>query len=715
MTPIAQTIEIEPAVQAARHAARPAQSSEQARQNLVSRLTDLARGYQRILAKTPRNSEALTGISLVALASRQVEAAVQMARAAVAAGPDTIPAWVALGQALKADHKPEEAAEAYRQAICRDGMNALARVGMGELYLADGRSEEALREFELTLRKKPAMVTAHVGMGNALALMSRNEEALACYGRALSLQKRLPEAEYATGFVLARMGRRKEAEVHYRRALNQRRDFAAAWVGLGTILREQGRDLWAEAALERAVQLRPDMLSGWLNLAAVERDKHQPEKAEECLRKAYDLNPEQVETLVAWCQFRAGEKDLPGAWEWLNKALERAPDDAEAVNMHGILLHGEQRFAEAVEVFKRAEELGSRPASSNRGNSLLDLGRMDEALAAHERAVERDPEHPGARYNLALTRLRMGDWKRGWPDYESRWDFREVHKQPRYFRKPRWQGEPLEGRRILLHAEQGLGDTIQFSRYAALVAARDGRPILEVQKPVERLLHSLAPVRAGLADIALLGEEHPPFDLECPLMSMPAVFGTTTETAPWSGAYLGADPEAVEERLRLFPSVRPGPRVGFAWAGNPRYRADSHRSTEISTMLPLLRIPGINWISLQKGEPAQQLLDLPSDVFVWDAGSQDRDLADAAALVATLDMVVTTDTCIVHLAGAMGKPVWVLLPYLSDWRWMQEIPTTPWYPTARLLRQSSPGDWQELVRRTGEELEQEYAPLAIAV
>jgi tetratricopeptide (TPR) repeat protein len=386
------------------------------------------------------------------------------------------------------------------------------------------------------------------------------------------------------------------------------------------------------------------------------------------------------------------------------------PQGIDGWPMQGILLHNGGRFAEAMEAFERAEARGNRGAASNRGNSLLELGRMKEALRAHQTAVERDPTHPGAQYNLALTQLRLGEWERGWPAYEARWRFREVHRSPRVFRQPRWQGEPLEGRRVLLHAEQGLGDTIQFCRYATLVAARGGTAILQVQAPVERLMRSLPAARAGQVEIALLGAKPPEFDLECPLMSLPAVFKTTMETVPWPGAYLGADPELTAERLVQFPRLwfKDSPcaqhRVGLAWAGNPRYKADRQRSMELKTLLPLLRTPGINWISLQKGEAAEQLAGLPGGVFVLDGSSADKDLAETAALVATLDLVITTDTCIAHLAGAMAKPVWILLPHLSDWRWMQEIETTPWYPTARLFRQRSPGDWAGVVDRVIEEI-----------
>jgi tetratricopeptide (TPR) repeat protein len=674
---------------------------------LTGHLTEAALGYQRMLEQNPCDPKALVGMTLVALASRQSAAAIKMAEAAVAAAPQMVTAWVALGQALKAASRSEEAERAYGQAIPLDGMNALARTGLGELMLALGRPEAAIREFDLALRRKSALIAASMGLGHALTMMGRYEEALQRYKQVLAFRPKLPEAEFAAGFVLARMGKLKEAETRYRRALVLRPDFAAAWMNLGSLLREQGREVYAEAALQRAVELRPDLVSGWVNLAILERERHRPAEAEAHLRKAFALNPQQVETQVAWCQFRSAEGDAAGAWQWLRWALAREPDHAEAVNMHGILLHKDGRFDEAVEVFKQAEALGHRAAASNRGNSLLDLGRMNEALQAQELAVERDPECAGARYNLALTRLRLGHWGQGWPGYETRWRFREVHRNPRVFSQPRWHGEALGGRRILLHAEQGLGDTIQFCRYASMVAARGGHVILQVQEPALRLMQSLAAVRAGLVETALLGarppEFDPKFDLECPLMSLPAVFGTTVETVPWPGAYLGAGPELASAKRIEFPGLPPNGdkplRVGLAWAGNPRYKADCQRSLKLTALLPLVRTPGITWIALQKGLAAEQLATLPGDVSILDGSSHDLDLAETAALMATLDLVITTDTCIAHLAGAMGKPVWILLPHLSDWRWMQQTETTPWYPTARLFRQHAPGDWDGVLER----------------
>lgn len=666
---------------------------------LHGQLTEAALGWQRTLELNPHDAAALMGISLVAMVSGQAEAAVAMAGAATAESPSTAMPWVMLGQALTAAGRNDEAEQAYGEALRLESRNALARVGLGELKIATGRPQEALREFVLALEQQPAMAPAHLGWGNALACLGRYEEALDRYEEAIRHKPRSAEAEFAAGFVLGRLGRLTEAEVRYHRAVEWRPDFAAAWMNLGHLLREQGSEMYAEAALTRAVELRPDMIAGWLNLALLERERRRPAGAGKHLKTALALDPDNVETLVAWCQFRAAERDTPGAWHWLCRAIVRDAGHPEAVNMLGILLHNECRYEEAIAAFSQAEALGNRPATSNRGNSLLDMGRDEDALQAHRLAAECDPASAGAAYNLALTQLRLGDWRRGWPGYEARWRFREVHRGPRVFAQPRWNGEPLDGRRVLLHAEQGLGDTIQFSRYAAMVAARGGSVILQVQAPVERLMRSLPAVRAGLVEIVRLGEEPPEFDLECPLMSLPAVFGTTVDTVPWLGAYLAADRKPAEARRAQYPSIHRGMRVGLAWAGNPGYKADKRRSMRLEKLVPLLRTGGINWISLQRGDAARQLDELPGDVFVWDASSGDSDLADAAALVATLDLVVTTDTSIAHLAGALGKPVWIMLPHIADWRWMQRTGTTPWYPTARLLRQAHADDWAGVQRR----------------
>jgi len=677
----------------------PAQRETRSPQAATSRAIIAALAFQRALLRNPRDASALAGISLLALSSGQLASALRAAAAATAAGPAMPAAWVALGQALKAARRYDDAERAMQQALRLAGTSPWARMALAELKLATGRPAEAIRDFEIALLHVPSLACAHLGLGNAHALTGSFARALTHYRNALALRPAYPEAHFASGFALARLGRAAEAEAHYRRAIFLNHDHAHAWINLGSLLREQGRDLAAEAALSRAIHLRPELVSGWINLAALRRERRQFDAARACIHRAFFIDPGQVETLIASCQLELAGRDVTGARAWIRWALAVDPGHAEAANMHGIILHNERRFAEAIAEFERAQALGSKSAASNRGNSLLELGLHSDALAAHQQGVDLDPANAGARYNLALTQLRLGQWREGWPGYESRWQFREVHRAPRKFHCPRWRGEPLAGRRILLHAEQGLGDTIQFARYASMVATRGGRPILQVQPAAERLLASLAAVRAGLAQVCSLDAPQPDHDLECPLMSLPAVFSTGLDTVPWGGPYLGADRGEIQSRLAQFPSRSPGPRIGVAWAGNPKYRADAQRSVHLRTLVPLFRAFRANWFSLQKGDAARQLAALRTGILITDGCSQERDLASTAALVATLHLVITTDTSIAHLAGAMGKPVWILLPRLADWRWMEDLETTPWYPTARLFRQSSAGDWPGVLTR----------------
>ncbi len=661
-----------------------------------TRLAALARGFGRELARNPRDPRALMAMALVGLAGGQTEPAVRLAQAAIAEAPGLGAAHVALGQALRAGGHFDSAQGAFESALRLDPKDPLALLGLAELDLTAGRVQQAIARYRIALGRHPGLVPALLGLGHALGCAGCFDEALPLYENVLALRPGLAEAHFAAAFALARLKRTSEAESGFRRAIELRPNFAAAWVNLGCLLREQGRMLQAERALRHAVRLRPDLISGWLNLALLARDAGLLDRAASHLRRAFSLDPTRPETHLAWARLCMARKDFAGAHQWVRWALAQAPENEESHNTLGILLHTQGRFAEAVPVFSRSEALGSIPAISNRGNSLLDLGQMDEALAAHRTALDREPDHPGARYNLALTQLRLGYWREGWRNYEARWLFREVHRRPRVFPFPRWQGELLRGQRVLLHAEQGLGDTIQFCRYATMVAARGGRPILQVQAPVARLLGSLAVVRAGLAEVALLDDPLPSCDLECPLMSLPAVFATTPETVPWTGAYLAAPVPAPCSLCSLIPDPC-SLLVGFAWAGNPRYKADAQRSVTLTALLPLLETAAITWISLQKGLAADQIAGLPCGIEVVDASRRDRDLADTASTVARLDAVVTTDTSIAHLAGAMGKPVFILLPHLSDWRWMHDTATTPWYPTARLLRQPARGDWPSVL------------------
>ena len=291
-----------------------------------------------------------------------------------------------------------------------------------------------------------------------------------------------------------------------------------------------------------------------------------------------------------------------------------------------------------------------------------------------------------AHCNAAALRLLRGDFARGWPDYEWRWMKQSVVLANRMFTQPLWRGEPIAGKTILLHGEQGLGDTIQFCRYVPLVAARGARVILEVQKPLQALINGL-----GAAQVIAKGDPLPQFDLHCPLLSLPLAFGTTMETIPSANAYLAAPVQpSTAWQARL--AATPRPRIGLAWSGRAGHERDRERSIGLRAFLPLLET-GATIVSLQKEVRAEDAIVLKDRGDILNAGEELGDFSDTAALMSQLDLVISVDTSAAHLAGALGKPVWILVTHIPDWRWLLERDDSPWYPTARLFRQDATGTW----------------------
>jgi tetratricopeptide (TPR) repeat protein len=383
------------------------------------------------------------------------------------------------------------------------------------------------------------------------------------------------------------------------------------------------------------------------------------------------------------------------------ETLAMDAERAEHYNSLGNALFQQRRNDEAEACYRMALEVDRDYAAvhTNLANVLMRQSSRAEMIRHYERALELDPKSAGGHYNLALAYLRQGRYAEGWPAHEWRWDFRELRLRRRHFAAPQWRGEKLNGETILLHAEQGLGDTLQFVRYAPLVAERGGRVVLEVQPRLVRLLQGLPSVSRVVGRGEPLGD----FAWHCPLMSLPLAFGTTVDTIPRRVPYVRADEEEVRAARQRWTGT--GLRVGIAWAGNPQYRSDEQRSMPLLALLPLAGVPGITWFSLQMGTACGQMRTVGERFPLIDASSTSRDLAETAALVATLDLVITVDTAMAHLAGAMGVPLWVVLPHLADWRWMEERADCPWYPAARLFRQPAPGDWASAVERMRGELE----------
>ncbi|HEV3445401.1 MAG TPA: DUF6165 family protein, partial [Gemmataceae bacterium] len=387
----------------------------------------------------------------------------------------------------------------------------------------------------------------------------------------------------------------------------------------------------------------------------------------------------------------------------------------EARNNLGVALTDKGLPAEAAAVYRQV--LHERPlaaeAHNNLGVLLEQQGKLTEATPCYEASLRIKPQSPDTHKNLALSWLMHGDYGRGWAEYEWRWRCSPV----RTFVQPRWEGRPLRGEEVLIYAEQGLGDTIQFVRYARLVQERGARVLVECPPPLERLL-SRCP---GIDRLIPQGTSLPDFAYQAPFLSLPGIFHTTLETVPAAVPYLSAEPALLDTWGAELADVA-GFRIGIAWQGSKKYAGDAHRSIPLSMLEPLARLPGVRLISLQKGLGSEQLRDLGERWPVLDLGDR-LDAAgafvDTAAIMTHLDLVVTSDTAVAHLAGALGVPVWIALSVASDWRWLRDREDSPWYPTVRLFRQQRWGDWPDVFERMAGELQRtspgRCAPVVVEV
>ncbi|MBY0509068.1 MAG: tetratricopeptide repeat protein [Rhodospirillaceae bacterium] len=384
-------------------------------------------------------------------------------------------------------------------------------------------------------------------------------------------------------------------------------------------------------------------------------------------------------------------RDVKRAAEVLAKALAIRQDNANACHTYGSALWAMGQPEAGLFHLDRAIALKPdfADAYNNRGNALRDMGGYQDALRSFEMAVALNPNLADAHWHLAICHLQMGNFAKGWEKYEWRW--RLPDKPRRAFPRPQWQGEMLDGKTILLHDEQGFGDTIQFCRYAPLLAERGAKVILGVQKPLVSLLSSLA----GVSHIAGWGDAIPAFDFHVPLLGLPRLFKTDAATIPAVPRYLTAPPDKRTAWTEVLgPKTKP--RIGLAWSGSVLEVDLLKRSIPLATLAKIIS-PDFEYISLQKELKESDRAVLSSIPAIRHFGDELKDFSDTAALCELVDVVITIDTSIAHLAGALGRPVWVVLPYNADWRWLLERDDSPWYPSARLFRQSAPGDWDGLM------------------
>jgi Flp pilus assembly protein TadD len=502
---------------------------------------------------------------------------------------------------------------------------------------------------------------------------------------------------------LHKQGALREAEHLYRQVLAAEPSNAAALNFLGMLACQLGDLNAAGEFFRRAIHFRPQEYGFYNNLGLVYEGLGRPTDAVSCYQQALKLAPNTPEVLVGLGNALHALGRTDEAEAHLRQAIALRPGYAQAHNNLGSLRTWQGRPAEAMASLQEALRLQPNyvEAHNNLGYAFKELGRLDEAEAEFNEALRLAPEFADAHWNRAILWLLRGDTERGWPEYEWRWPAQGL--APREFTQPRWDGSPLEGRTILLHAEQGLGDTIQFIRFAPLVAERGGRVVVECQPPLARLLATAA----GIDQVVPRGESLPAFDVHAPLLSVPGLLQTTLGTIPSGVPYLQVDPGLVQHWRRELESFE-GRKIGIAWQGNPAFRGDRQRSVPLSQFAPLAAVPGVQLISLQVGPALEQIRGVANQSQVHDLTPRRRPdvdgFQDTAAIMMNLDLVTSTDTSVPHLAGALGVPVWLALAHAADWRWLLDRGDSPWYPTMRLFRQDKPGDWPALFTAMAEEL-----------
>ena len=552
----------------------------------------------------------------------------------------------------------------YRSILDIEPGHADATHLLGVIAFQKGRLDEAEALVCRAIEIDDGVALYHANLGRVRKTAGRPEQAAAAFHRALELEPANAQALSDLGGTLADRGAWEDAVECWRRALNLEPNLAEAHYNIGLAMRDEGRTEDAAARFRRAVESDPAFANAHLALGLALQDQDRLDEAAACYRRAIEID--------------AG--------------------DVEALANLGNVLRAQGRLDEAVAVYERA--LAGAPERteihSNLGVALQERGELEAALASYDRALGLDPDDAEAHRNRAQALLLAGRFAEGWEEYEWRWKTRHFAAQMRQFSEPRWDGSDLGGKRILIHAEQGYGDTIQFVRYAAMVAARGGRLVLECPAPLAGLMASAA----GVEDVVPGSATLPPFDVQAPLLGLPRLFRTTEATIPGDVPYLAPDAATVE-RWRATVGSSGRLRVGIVWQGNPRHRGDRLRSPGLKSVRPLFDNPGVDFYSLQKDDGARQLAEEDLAGAVRDLGGGFADFTDTAAALFNLDLVITCDTAVAHLAGALAKPIWLLLPLAAEWRWLTTRDDSPWYPTARLFRQRRLGDWDEVMARVG--------------
>jgi tetratricopeptide (TPR) repeat protein len=682
--------------------------------------------YCEILQVEPAHPDALHLLGVAAQERGEYGLAVRSIRSAIAQNPRCAVYHNNLGNTYRLQGDFAGAIASYQQAIALDPQNLDALHSLANSLADNGDLAEAETCFLRLLLAQPEHPDALYNLANAKLKQGDFAAAIDRYRQAIQLRPGCAAYHFNLAHALQHTGALPDAADEYQAAARiEPNDFGATY-NLGIVLHEQKEFARAADAFRRALELKPELPEAMSNLAAALQGLDDYDGAADLLQRAIALNPNFAEAHGNWGGHLWRQGDLTGAMASCQRAIELNPNLSGAHGNLGHALFDRGDYAGALDCYDRAlalkreapnasgapgvRETQARPWKRGDLQNAFDSGHNispDVAIGEYCRAHATKASSVELLYYVGLLHLLHGDFAAGWHNYEYRWQTKMLRSARRDFSQPLWQGEPLEGARILLHAEQGLGDAIQFLRYVPMVAARGAKVVLEVPAELRRLAGTIE----GAAEIVTRGTRLPDFQWQSPLMTLPRAFRTELHSIPANVPYLRADAALTQQFAEHFSSqpassqpVTGGLRIGLVWSGSPRHTRDPQRSLSLAQLRALTEIPHTTFYSLQKGPTAKQLLDMPMEMNLIDLAPQLNDFADTAAALANLDLLVTVDTGVAHLAGALGKPVWIMLTHNPDWRWLLDRDDSPWYPTARLFRQPAASDWTSVIDRVHAEL-----------
>ena len=594
-----------------------------------------------------------------------------------------------------------QAQDLYRQTLKIQPRHFHALHFLGVIAGQTGNSSQAADLIGKAIKINPDYADAHYHLGNVLSDLNRYRDALASYNRALALKPDHTDAYYFRGNALRELKQFEAALASYNRAIALKPDFVAAYNNRGNTQRVLKQTEAALASYNQAIALKPDDAVIHYNRGVALNDLNRLEAAVASYHQAIALKPNYGDAYNNLGNALRELKQPEAALVSYRQAITLKPDYAEAYYNCGVALRDIKQTEAALAAYDQAVAL--KPdyvdAHGNRGNALKDLRRFDEADTSYDRAIAINPDYAKAYWHKSLLKLLLGDYEQGWRLYEWRWKTAVFIKAVRNYQQPLWMGkQSLIGKTLLIYGEQGLGDSLQFCRYALMAEARGAKVILEAPRELFTLMITLK----GPTTLIEQGNELPNFDLHCPLMSLPLAFKTTVSTIPAAMPYLYSDTEKQaiwHERLGAKTKLR----VGLAWSGSSQHKNDLNRSIPLALFASLLELP-IEFHALQKEIRAEDAAFLADTAAIRTHQDELLDFSDTAALIVEMDLVISVDTSVAHLAGALATPVWLLLPYMPDFRWMLDRSDSPWYPTARLFRQPVIDDWGSVLSAVADEL-----------